>query len=47
MSSPSEQSKAAASTNQFVRKQYKPVKAARKPRAKKVYKKRANSRSMV
>jgi len=47
MSSPSEQSKAAASTNQFVRKQYKPVKAARKPRAKKVYKKRANARSMV
>jgi len=46
MSNPSQQSKAAASSNQFVRKQYRPVKAARKP-AKKVYKKRANARSMV
>lgn len=46
MSKPSQQSKAAASSNQFVRKQYRPVKAARKP-AKKVYKKRANARAMV
>lgn len=46
MSGPSQQTKSAASSNQYVRKQYKSVKYARRP-AKKVYKKRYAARSMV